>query len=75
MKAIIEFNLPEDEIDHYQFINGKNAFCSLWDLDQHLRYEIKYNDALTEEQINIYYKVSEKLHCIMREHNISLEGL
>ena len=75
MKAIIEFNLPEEEIDHYQFINGKNAFYSLRDLDQHLRSEIKYNDSLTEEQIGIYYKVSEKLHHIIRDRNISLEGL
>ena len=75
MKAIIEFNLPEDEIAHYQSINGKNAFYSLWDLDQHLGYEIKYNDALTEEQINIYSSIREKLYYIISKHNISLDGL
>ena len=37
MKAILEFNLPEENNEHTLAIHGKDFFCTLWDIHQNLR--------------------------------------
>jgi hypothetical protein len=37
MKAILEFNLPEEEKDHLDAVNGTNWKLVVWDIDQLLR--------------------------------------
>jgi hypothetical protein len=51
----------------YMAYNGDNLFFALWDLDQWLRGEIKYND---KEEFQV---VRDKLHEYMDEHNIDFE--
>jgi len=68
MKAILEFNLPEDqhELDK---ANAATRLCSvLWDFDQYLRSEIKYKDKPLDE-------VREKLYEVMNSEGIDLERL
>ena len=42
MKAILEFNLPEDEEQFNVASKGMDWALIVWELDQTLRYKLKY---------------------------------
>ena len=44
MKAILEFNLPEEESEYKDAIQGARWHNLLCDLDEHLRQSIKHNN-------------------------------
>jgi hypothetical protein len=66
MKAILEFNLPEDKEDFDFVTNAVNYYSALCEFDQWLRSEYKYNgnEAMVE--------VREKLNEIINENNIKI---
>jgi len=70
MKAILEFQLPEDQEQHRQSIDGMNWALSMWDLEQFIRNERKYNDKLTDIELDVYEKVSNRIVEIMNEYNL-----
>jgi hypothetical protein len=45
----------------------------MWDLDQSLREQIKYNDKLPSEIAEVYEEVREKIREILSSYNINLE--
>jgi hypothetical protein len=55
MKAILEFNLPEDNIE-YELVNNAGKMHSvLWDMDQWLRGQTKHApDTMSEDTYNAY---------------------
>lgn len=67
MKAILEFNLPEDQDDFNYATNGFNYYMVLVEMDQWLRSEYKYNG---KEDM---YEVREKLREIYLENNVKIE--
>ena len=72
MKAILEFNLPEDQPEFNNAIKGGDWKNVCWQMDQYLRKEIKYNESLTEEQLIVYEGVREELYGFMNENNVDL---
>jgi hypothetical protein len=44
MKAILEFDLPEDETEHRCAINGVNWMSALFRIDENLRQISKHGD-------------------------------
>lgn len=42
MKAILEFNLPEDASEHFRAVNAGAAWSALYDIDNRLRSILKY---------------------------------
>ena len=44
MKAILEFNLPEDEEQFYTASKGMDWALCAWDIDQILRDKLKHGD-------------------------------
>ena len=64
MKAILEFNLPEDEEEHQASFYGMQWKSVVWEFDEYLRTEIKY--ANKEE----YQELRDKLH-----HELEYRGL
>ena len=66
MKAILEFNLPEDKENFDFATNGFNYYMALSEMDQWLRSEYKYNGK--EEM----YEVREKLNYFISENNVKL---
>ena len=66
MKAILEFNLPEDKEDFDFATNAVNYYSALCEFDQWLRMEYKYNgnEAMVE--------VRKKLNEIINENNIKI---
>lgn len=77
MKAILEFNMDEfdDVVAHKRAVKSLDVLLVLYDFDQHLRSELKYNENLTDEQYEKLDKTREKLYEIMNERNVSLDEL
>jgi len=74
MKAILEFNLPDDQQDYDLANNGLNFWHVLWELDQELRANTKYApDDMTDDDYDAYQKIRDKLHELMNDYNINLE--
>jgi len=47
MKATLTFTLPEEDSEHRLAINGHKYYSILWEFDQWLRGEMKYQDHET----------------------------
>ena len=66
MKAILEFNLPEEK-DEYNFANnGVNYYITLVEFDNWLRSEYKYNGN------EPMFEVRKKLNEFINENNIKI---
>jgi hypothetical protein len=63
----------DDENDLLVAINGYKFKLALWQLDQFLRSEMKYNDKLTSEQYDYAEIVRNKLHEFINDFNVTLE--
>ena len=70
MKATLEYNLPEDRIEHQRAVHSGEAWSALYNIDSMLRNLLKYgnNDYKTAEELahalraeisDVLYKVEE----------------
>lgn len=66
MKAILEFNLPEEEDNHLYALNGIKYSIVIDELDNWLRAKVKYED---QETIGID-EVREYLNNLKIERNL-----
>jgi len=66
MRAILEFNLPEDKEDFDFANNGINYYSALVEFDQWLRSEYKYNNN------EAMFEVREKLKEFINENNVTI---
>ena len=74
MKAILKFDLPEDEIEFIWATKSKYMAALIFDLDQWLRSNIKYApDGMSSDTYTAYETCRDQLHELMNEHNINLE--
>lgn len=71
MKAILEFNLPEEMESHNDALKGADYKYSLRDIDQFLRNKLKYehNYANADEAL---IKVRDHLSDILKERNLEI---
>ena len=72
MKAILEFNLPEEQAEHYCAIKGADMLNVLWDLKAELRSMLKYGD-LPEQQYKIVEKIQDYLLSSLNDNDINLD--
>jgi hypothetical protein len=72
MKAIIEFNLPEDQAEHYCAIKGADMLNVLWELKAELRSMLKYGD-LPEQQYKIVEKIQDFLFSSLNDNDVNLD--
>ena len=73
MKAILEFNLPEDQPEFNNAIKGGDWKHVCWEMDQLLRTNIKYApDDVNEEVLEALEKIREEFNRIMIENNVDL---
>lgn len=49
-KAILEFDLPDDQGDFDAALAGRAALSALWDIDQHCRGLLKHTDPPPEQR-------------------------
>jgi hypothetical protein len=74
MKAILEFNLPEDQQDFELATKGLKFWSVLWDLDQSLRAKTKYApDTLPQDKYDAYQEIRNELRELMFESNLSFD--
>jgi hypothetical protein len=75
MKAILEFNLPEDQPDFDLAVNGAKAQVALWEMDQWLRAQYKYmsDDEYSDDKYETFEKCREQLREIMFEHGLKFD--
>jgi hypothetical protein len=72
MKAILEFDLPEENNDFHAAINGHKYKIAHWELDQLLRSEMKYKE-LSEDTYQAYKWCREELRKILEQDNLYIE--
>jgi hypothetical protein len=72
MKAILEFNLPEEEPEFKEALNGGMFKYVLWLLDQDLRGKLKY-ETLTDCEHNCYSGLRKDLHGYLQANNLDIE--
>jgi hypothetical protein len=74
MKAILEFNLPDDQQDFNLAISGMKFWSVLYDLDQSLRTKTKYApDSLPQDKYDAYQEIRNELRELMSDNNISFD--
>ena len=75
MKAILEFNLPEDHIDFELAVNGAKAQSTLWEFDQWLRAQYKYmpDEEYSKDKYETFEKCRDKLREIMFENGLKFD--
>jgi hypothetical protein len=74
MKAILEFNLPDDDQDFTLANNASKYWSSLWELDQHLRGLTKYGE-LSDDVYKALTETRDKLREIMSDNGVSLDDV
>jgi hypothetical protein len=72
--AEIILKFKEDEFeDARTALDGWKWKSVVWDLDQHLRSEIKYNEKLSTETDEAYQAIREKIREILHDSNLNIE--
>lgn len=74
MKAILEFNLPEDQLEFDLMSNASKWYSLAWELDQDLRSQTKYApDTMHEEYYKALKDTRDKLYTLLSENGISFD--
>lgn len=72
MKAFLEFDLPEDNMEFKAAINGSNYKSAIWEYDQWLRAEMKYGE-LDKKIYEAYDTCRKELRKILEQDNLFIE--
>ena len=73
MKAILEFDLPEEAFEFRRATNGNRWAQIVYGIDETLRQWNKYNENLTAEQKEAYQKVRDLICTEMLENNLDFD--
>ncbi len=74
MKAILEFNLPEDQTEYQMANDASNMFSTLWDMKQWLRAQVKYfPDERSQEVYDAFEECRDKLNELLIDNNLDLD--
>lgn len=72
MKAILKFSLPEEQEDFDLAVHGSKWMSACWDIDQHLRNKLKY-EQLSEDTYKALEETREKFREILTDYNLELK--
>ena len=74
MKAVLEFNLPEDRAEFQLAVNAAKWYSVCWEIDQYLRGQTKHApDSMPQEVYDALLKTRDKLREFMREDCIDFD--
>jgi hypothetical protein len=71
MKAIIEFNLPEDQHEYDLVVSASQMYNALWDISQELRTLWKYSE-LDEKEWDMVERIRNKFFDILNDNEINI---
>lgn len=72
-KITLEFNSEEAD-DARDALDGYKWKLTVWDIDQHLRSELKYNDKINGDVYDAFEKLREEIRDILSGYGIQLEN-
>ncbi len=73
MKATLEFNLPDDQLDFDTAVNGSKWMGAMWQLDKWLRSQTKYApDTMSADTFKAFEESRDMLHEILNEEGLKL---
>ena len=72
MKATLEFNLPDEQTEHYNAINGTTFRYCLQELDGELRNWLKYGNPFTDAD-GALVAVRKHLNDLINDSDLVLE--
>lgn len=72
-KIILEFDSVEEQDEAKDALNGYKWKLAVWDIDQHLRSELKYNDNIKDEVYDALEKVRDEIRDILQGYGIQLD--
>ena len=74
MKAILEFNLPEDQTEYQMVNDASKMFSVIWDMKQWLRSQIKYApDSMSDDTYKAFEECREKLNELLAYNRVDLD--
>lgn len=72
-KITFEFDSIEEAEDVRTALDGYKYKLVIWDLDQYLRNQIKYNDNLPSEVAEAFEDLREKLREFLNDYRVNIE--
>lgn len=72
-KITFEFDSIEEAEDVRTALDGYKYKLVIWDFDQYLRNQIKYNDNLPSEVAEAYEDLREKLREFLNDYRVNIE--
>ena len=74
MKAILEFELPEDKQDFNFATQGSDWWSVCWEMDQWLRGQMKHPAGdMSDDTYEAFQKCREQLRELIHDSNLNLE--
>ena len=74
MKAILEFELPDDQEEYEYAVDAPKMYSALWDIKQLIRSKLKYNsDKLTDVELRQWEIMQDEFYCILDNQNLKLD--
>ena len=74
MKAILKFNLPDDQHEYAMATQGSAMHSVLWDMDQWLRSQTKHApDDMSEDTYKAFELCREQLREFINNDGINLD--
>jgi hypothetical protein len=74
MKAILEFNLPEEQEEYQMFIDASKMQNVLWEMNQWLRSQTKHApDSMSDDTYNTFKECREKLNELLVDNQVNLD--
>jgi len=73
MKVIIEFTDEDAASDAQVALDGWKYRVAIWEIDQYLRNEVKYNESLPGEVGEAYEKLRDEIREILSNSNLTME--
>ena len=70
MKAILKYDLPEDQSDYFRAVHSLDIVMALWDYSQYLRGIEKYQDETPDIE-----ELRKRFYDILDDNNINLDKL
>ena len=72
-KVTIEFDTNEEATDIKDALDGYKWRGAVWEIDQHLRNAIKYEESVPPEVKDAYEKLREKIREILNDSQLNME--
>jgi hypothetical protein len=72
MKAKLIFNLPEEQEEFNDAVNGSAFKTAIWELDQYMRSQLKHGD-LPDDVHEKVQEIRDQLHSILNDNKVMYE--